>query len=472
MKRISAISAAAIICLCAFCWATVINIPGDYLTIQQGIDAGSDGDTVLVQPGTYVENINFNGHNIVLGSLYLTTGDTSYIEQTVIDGDSAGTVVTFESGENNSTALAGFTIQNGSEVYGAGVKIINANPVITHNLIRNNLGGYGGGIYCENTYVFIGSNVIEGNGAYTGDDGYGGGVFCTGNSAPIIANNRIKDNSAGGTWYGEGGGISIQSQSAPILTNNLIIENGCSGIYGGAGGGICSFSESIIINNMVINNYASGTMEVAGGVYCGNNTTLLVNNIIRENSLEEIIGTANALYCNIEGGWPGSGNIDTNPLFRNPASGDFHLMSIACGDSANSPCIDAGDPMISDIVLDCDWGLGTIISDMGAYGGGDSGTVGIIDNGSFLPKEITLLQNYPNPFNSGTTIRFSIVKSTEVRLAVYDMLGRKVRTLIDKYKQAGVHTANFDATDLSSGVYFYRLQAGEAVATRPMVLLR
>ena len=59
--------------------ATIINIPADYSTIQEGIDASSDGDTVLVQPDTYVENINFNGHNIVLGSLFLTTGDTSYI---------------------------------------------------------------------------------------------------------------------------------------------------------------------------------------------------------------------------------------------------------------------------------------------------------------------------------------------------------------------------------------------------------
>ena len=56
--------------------ATIINIPADYPTIQQGIDASVDGDTVLVQPGTYVENINFNAHNIVLGSLFLGTDGT------------------------------------------------------------------------------------------------------------------------------------------------------------------------------------------------------------------------------------------------------------------------------------------------------------------------------------------------------------------------------------------------------------
>ena len=57
-------------------------------------------------------------------------------------------------------------------------------------------------------------------------------------------------------------------------------------------------------------------------------------------------------FCNIQGGWPGVGNIDIAPLFRDPANGDFHLMSIACGDPFDSPCIDTGDPTIQDIVLD------------------------------------------------------------------------------------------------------------------------
>ena len=85
--------------------AVIINIPGDYPTIQEGINASSDGDTVLVQPGTYVENINFNGHNIVLGSLFLTTGDTTYIAETMIDGDSSGPVVTFESVEDSTSII-------------------------------------------------------------------------------------------------------------------------------------------------------------------------------------------------------------------------------------------------------------------------------------------------------------------------------------------------------------------------------
>ena len=75
-----------LVILTALALAGTINIPADYPTIQEGIDAASPGDTVLVQPGTYVENINYNGQNIVVGSLTLTTGDSAYISQTIIDG--------------------------------------------------------------------------------------------------------------------------------------------------------------------------------------------------------------------------------------------------------------------------------------------------------------------------------------------------------------------------------------------------
>ena len=108
--------------------ANIINIPADYPTIQQGINSSIDRDTVLVQPGTYFENINFNGHNIVLGSLFLTTRDTSYIAQTIIDGNSSGSVVTFENGEDSTTVISGFTIQNGAGVDGGGIKCIGSNP--------------------------------------------------------------------------------------------------------------------------------------------------------------------------------------------------------------------------------------------------------------------------------------------------------------------------------------------------------
>ena len=145
-------------------FATIINIPADYPAIQQGIDASSYGDTVLIQPGTYVENINFNGHVIVLGSLFLTTGDTSYISQTVIDGDSIGTVITLNSGENPNAVICGLTIRNGYAQNGGGIVCGNgSSPQIKNNRIfRNYADDNGGGIYCfANSNPEITENVID-----------------------------------------------------------------------------------------------------------------------------------------------------------------------------------------------------------------------------------------------------------------------------------------------------------------------
>lgn len=136
MKK--AISICTVFILAAFASATIIHIPADYPTIQQGIDTSTNGDTVLVGPGTYVENINFNGHNIVLGSLFLTSSDATYISKTIIDGNYSGRVVSFTSGENDSAVLIGFTITNGNDRLAAGVYCKSSSPIIADNIIRGN----------------------------------------------------------------------------------------------------------------------------------------------------------------------------------------------------------------------------------------------------------------------------------------------------------------------------------------------
>ena len=84
----------------------------------------------------------------------------------------------------------------------------------------------------------------------------------------------------------------------------------------------------------------------------------------------------------------------------------------------------------------------------------------------------SLGQNYPNPFNPSTSIKYELPKTSEVRLSVYDMLGREVSVLVNERRDAGVHDAKFDAAGLSSGVYFYRLQAGDFIQTRKLLLVR
>jgi hypothetical protein len=88
------------------------------------------------------------------------------------------------------------------------------------------------------------------------------------------------------------------------------------------------------------------------------------------------------------------------------------------------------------------------------------------------PMEFRLEQNYPNPFNATTVVRFQLPVVSDVRLAVYDLLGREVAVLVNEKKTAGSHEVRFDAPGLSSGVYFYRLEAGGFVQTRKLMLLK
>jgi len=91
---------------------------------------------------------------------------------------------------------------------------------------------------------------------------------------------------------------------------------------------------------------------------------------------------------------------------------------------------------------------------------------------SNVPSEFALSQNYPNPFNPTTLIKYDLPVDCQVRLEVYNILGQKVTTLIDGKQRAGYKTARWDASTFSSGIYFYRLQAGDFVETRKMILLK
>ena len=101
--------------------------------------------------------------------------------------------------------------------------------------------------------------------------------------------------------------------------------------------------------------------------------------------------------------------------------------------------------------------------------GGTDTSVG--DDGE-VPTELSLNQNYPNPFNPTTQITFTMPESGSARLDVYNMMGQLVSTVVDQNLNAGTHTVTFDANSLASGVYLYRLQAGSAVLTRKMTLVK
>jgi hypothetical protein len=97
---------------------------------------------------------------------------------------------------------------------------------------------------------------------------------------------------------------------------------------------------------------------------------------------------------------------------------------------------------------------------------------GVNSGGEEIPTTARLYQNYPNPFNPSTTIKYELPKTSNVRLSVCDLLGREVTELLNERREAGAHEVKFDASALSSGMYFYRLQAGEFVQTRKLLLVR
>jgi hypothetical protein len=104
-------------------------------------------------------------------------------------------------------------------------------------------------------------------------------------------------------------------------------------------------------------------------------------------------------------------------------------------------------------------------------GGKGYGTLVSIEE-EHTPRDVILNQNYPNPFNPGTVISFQLPADSEVRLEVFDILGRLVATPVYGRVSSGNHTVNFDASGLHAGIYFYRLTAGEFTETRKMTLVK
>jgi hypothetical protein len=97
---------------------------------------------------------------------------------------------------------------------------------------------------------------------------------------------------------------------------------------------------------------------------------------------------------------------------------------------------------------------------------------GISGNINTVPEKFALLQNYPNPFNPVTQINYSIAKEGLVKITIFDLLGREVKTLINEYKSPGYYAVDFDGTSLSSGMYFYRMESGNFNDVKNMILIK
>ncbi len=333
MKSLLALS---LLFLChSTCFSAIFYVPDDFGMIQEAVDQALDNDTVIVRPGTYFENIDFLGKAIVVRS---EKGPAV----TVVDGNQAGPVATFANGEGRDSVLEGFRLSNGLGWDGGGIACRSSSPTISANTIAQN-GTYfgGGGIRCDSSSPLISGNVISNNWS---SDGYGGGICCT-FSDPIISNNVIRDNEM--IQCGEKGGGIYCRDSSPLIANNIITGN--SGNYGSGGGIFCQDSAATMINNTVCGNT---TLREGGGICCSGGTAAIVNTILRDNAAgsdPQVHGDGvSVTFCNVEGGWPGQGNIDADPLFVDPLAGDFHL-------TFDSPCRNRGDNNAIPPAMEEDW---------------------------------------------------------------------------------------------------------------------
>ena len=376
-----------IICLlAASTHARIITVdddgPADFNNIQAAIDDANDGDIIIVANGTYFENINFNGKNIILIST--EPDDPNVVANTIIDGRDVNSVVVFSGTESSNCVLSGFTITNGRAhsgggingnstmatiqrniirdneaigggipgAYGSGGGLVRCKGIIQYNTISHNLAMIGGGLSCDGIIQY--NNIIHNRAGYLG----GGLSGCNG----IIQHNIISQNSS----TGHGGGL----HRCNIIRNNIISYNSNYG----SGGGLHR-CNGFIQNNTIFGNSAN----YGGGLgKCDGST---VNCIIWQNTSHyqgaQLYESSMPSYSCVQD-WIGGGigNINAVPRFINPNNGDYHLKSQAgrydpnsqswVQDDVTSPCIDAGD-LLSPIGQE-PFPNGGIIN-MGAYGG-------------------------------------------------------------------------------------------------------
>jgi hypothetical protein len=293
------------------------------------------------------------------------------------------------------------------------------------------------------------------------DNGYGGGsaINMDGVQDSKIFNNLIYNNHATGiAMYQIDGGDA--SKNNKIYNNtiiqpsdgrwNVLITDGSTG--------------NTLYNNILISHHSfrgSISIDAASTIGFTSDYNILVNRLSNDD------GNSNMTLSQ----WQGLG-YDTHSMLADPENqifvdypnNDFHLLQ-------NSQAVDAGTNLVLPTVFE---DLDNVPRpqgsdfDIGCY---EYNSLTVVED-DFLASDFVLYQNYPNPFNPTTSIQYAISNRQFVTLKVYDLLGREVVTLVDELKAAGNYEIDFNARNLPSGVYFYRIQAGDIVQTKSMMLIK
>jgi parallel beta-helix repeat protein len=449
------------------------------------------------------DNVTFEGNEVVHGCTgleeeCLTLSSTNLFEvknNLVHDG--------FTEGINAKNCSNGIITRN--EVYNQKYRVgfyagtwdkHQFNIDVFDNISHDNLHGFS---VCSENEGLLEAIRIYNNKAYNNIDrglwvaGLGiGQTHPTKNIA--IYGNDIHDNGFGM----EIGGLVGTTIDSIKIFNNLIYRNKGVGVritrYDGPSGAYAMRNVSVI-NNTIYGNGTVGNGWDAdnGGMNIFNVipvNLLIRNNILSNNTIcaifvsPEVLAGSLTIDYNFFDGFRNYANetMGTNaiygkPLFVDSLRNDYHLQ-------AASPCVDKGDPSqeYNDPADPKKPGYalypaqGTLRNDMGAYGGSYATswnvTTSVNIDFSTLPKTFELYQNYPNPFNPSTTISFLLPSKSFVSLKIFDLLGREAATIVSEEMSVGSYSRQWNAANMSSGIYFYRLQAGSFIETKKLILIK
>jgi predicted outer membrane repeat protein len=447
--------------------------------------------------------------------------------------DAGGLVQVFILNDDHDVTLQNMSIRNGNAgtANGGGIQITGGSNVNVLDLsIEGCLAKHGGGIFIEegdettiqDTEISFNMATDGGGGLHIGHssphlkdlhihhnetEGSGGGLRVYSLSSPIMENLSIEYNYA----HDYGGGIDFWASGSPELKDSQVHMNQ-SGTHPGGGihvSGSCSLLlERVLITRndgatqgAGIDHWAAGVLNLVNvtvaynsgtghGLHCNQSDVIIVNSLFWANEGDEIHfndvntpSTANITFSNIQGGQSGvntnnngtlnwmDGNLDQAPLFEDPVGDIFALQE-------GSPCINAGTAFFV-------WGDDTVMNlssdeyvgsgpDIGAL---ESSYIVSTNNSSALPDELTLDQNYPNPFNPTTTFSYGLPEPSAVSITIYDIRGRIIINIDKESQPAGWYDIQWHGLDrrgmqMSTGVYFARLQAGEYSQTIKMLYLK
>lgn len=473
-------------------WATAaLQVPQDYPDIASGLNAAASGDTVLVTAGSYLE------HGLALTAGVFLQGESGNPSDVIIDGENLGRILLCD-GLTEFSSVSGITFMRGRSSSGAAIHVENSlmsihdcafsdnvsigqsgavninlseGSMVDCSFTNNSAAEMAGAVRCRNSSfvfescTFTGNSSVHSGALYLsyGDvkvldcvfrdnhaDLNGGGLVFVGTPA-VIRDCTFQGNSADG-----GGGIECFLSSNGRVTDcffhdNYAASNG-SGIYiiesditltgctmtGNrleTGGGVILLNPGTWDAHLDIDRCLIASNPSGAAIQCFSNTSadVVCSNIYGNNSGDWV-------SC-IAGQGQIGGNLSVDPLFCDPAAGDFELAD-------SSPCLPANNSCEVQI---------------GAFGLGCT-LVGVDDAVPSLP-DLSLL-SHPNPFNPSTNFTFSLQYAEKVSLMIHDGRGRLVKTLTSGVVGAGTHTVAWSGEDnggkrVSSGVYFATLSTAE-----------